>query len=118
MLQGALPGQVIRGAGDTFEMKMYFAELGDYHMINHVVEYGVDAGHQDGRAGPGRGTRRRNLGASARPAGANDGPLRQRRHRMAQAGRELSLVTLRLFRRVLGPALHRSASSLTASLAR
>jgi hypothetical protein len=42
MLRGALPGQVIRGAGDTFEMKMYFAELGDYHMINHVVEYEVD----------------------------------------------------------------------------
>jgi hypothetical protein len=25
--------------GDVFVMKMYFEELGEYHMINHVVEY-------------------------------------------------------------------------------
>ena len=39
MLRGTESGPVIRGVGDIFVMKMYFDELGDYQMINHVVEY-------------------------------------------------------------------------------
>jgi hypothetical protein len=29
----------IRGVGDVFVMRMYLTELGDYQMINHVVEF-------------------------------------------------------------------------------
>ena len=32
-------GTVIRGVGDVVVMRMYLTELGDYHMINHVVEF-------------------------------------------------------------------------------
>jgi hypothetical protein len=39
MLRDVVSGTTICGAGDVFMMKMYFEELGDYHMINHVVEY-------------------------------------------------------------------------------
>ncbi len=39
MLRGVVSGTVISGVGDVFVMKMYFSELGEYHMVNHVVEY-------------------------------------------------------------------------------
>ncbi|MDQ2813340.1 MAG: polyketide cyclase [Actinomycetota bacterium] len=39
MLREVASGTVIRGVGDVFVMRMYFTELGDYHMINHVVEF-------------------------------------------------------------------------------
>jgi hypothetical protein len=39
MLRGVVSGSVISGAGDVFVMKMYYSELGDYEMNNHVVEY-------------------------------------------------------------------------------
>lgn len=39
MVQGLVAGSTISGVGDVFVMKMYVDELGDYQMINHVVEY-------------------------------------------------------------------------------
>jgi hypothetical protein len=39
MVQGLVSGSTISGVGDVFVMKMYVDELGDYQMINHVVEY-------------------------------------------------------------------------------
>jgi uncharacterized protein YndB with AHSA1/START domain len=39
MLRGAVSADVISGLGDVFVMKMYFSEIGDYEMNNHVVEY-------------------------------------------------------------------------------
>jgi hypothetical protein len=39
MLRGVVSGAVIYGVGDVFVMKMYVDELGEYQMINHVVEY-------------------------------------------------------------------------------
>ena len=39
MLRGVVTGTAISGVGDVFVMKMYFDELGEYQMINHVVEY-------------------------------------------------------------------------------
>jgi hypothetical protein len=42
MVRGAVTTTPISGAGDVFVMKMYFAELGDYEMNNHVVEYELD----------------------------------------------------------------------------
>jgi hypothetical protein len=39
MLRAVVSGMAIGGVGDVFMMKMYFSELGDYHMINHVVEF-------------------------------------------------------------------------------
>jgi hypothetical protein len=39
MLRGVASGAVIGGVRDIFVMNMYFDELGDYQMINHVVEY-------------------------------------------------------------------------------
>ena len=39
MLQGVVSGTTISGVADVFVMQMYFEELGDYQMINHVVEY-------------------------------------------------------------------------------
>jgi hypothetical protein len=39
MVQGLAAGSTISGVGDVFVMKMYGDELGDYQMINHVVEY-------------------------------------------------------------------------------
>jgi hypothetical protein len=54
MLRGAVSTTMISGVGDVFVMKMYFSQLGDYEMNNHVVEY-----EQDRRIGwepePGRG---------------------------------------------------------------
>jgi len=54
MLQEVVSGTTICGVGDVFVMKMYFDELGEYHMINHVVEY--EPGRRIGwepEAGPG-----------------------------------------------------------------
>ena len=42
MLRGVASGTTICGVGDVFVMNMYFDELGDYQMINHVVEYQPD----------------------------------------------------------------------------
>jgi len=42
MLRGVVSGTTISGVGDVFVMQMYFDELGDYQMINHVVEYQPD----------------------------------------------------------------------------
>ena len=42
MLQGVVSGSRISGVGDVFVMKMYFTELGEYEMNNHVVEYEPD----------------------------------------------------------------------------
>jgi hypothetical protein len=39
MLRGVVSGTTISGVADVFVMQMYFEELGDYQMINHVVEY-------------------------------------------------------------------------------
>jgi len=41
-LRGAVSDATITGTGDVFVMKMYFPELGDYEMNNHVVEYEQD----------------------------------------------------------------------------
>jgi hypothetical protein len=42
MLRGAVTSARITGVGDVFVMRMYFAELGEYEMKNHVVEYEPD----------------------------------------------------------------------------
>jgi hypothetical protein len=42
MLRGVVSGTTISAVGDVFVMQMYFDELGDYQMINHVVEYQPD----------------------------------------------------------------------------
>ena len=42
MLRGAVTPTVISGAGDVFVMKMYYSEIGEYEMNNHVVEYEQD----------------------------------------------------------------------------
>lgn len=42
MVRGMVSGTTICGVGDVFVMQMYFDELGDYQMINHVVEYEPD----------------------------------------------------------------------------
>jgi hypothetical protein len=42
MLRGVVAGAAITGVGDVFVMKMYFTELGEYEMNNHVVEYEPD----------------------------------------------------------------------------
>ena len=39
MLREVASGTAICGVGDVFVMNMYFDELGDYQMINHVVTY-------------------------------------------------------------------------------
>ena len=39
MVRGLASGTVITGVDDSFTMKMYFHEIGDYEMINHIVEY-------------------------------------------------------------------------------
>jgi len=62
MLRGAVTTTPISGVGDVFIMKMYFSELGDYEMNNHVVEYEPDrrigwepeAGRGHPEAGAGR----------------------------------------------------------------
>jgi len=42
MLRGAGSTAVITGVGDVFVMKMYYSQIGDYEMNNHVVEYEQD----------------------------------------------------------------------------
>jgi hypothetical protein len=42
MLRGIVSGPAISGVGDVFLMKMYFEPLGDYVMINRVVQYKPD----------------------------------------------------------------------------
>ena len=64
MLRGAVTTAPVTGVGDVFIMRMYFSELGDYEMNNHVVEYEPDRrigwepeagrGHRDAGEAPGR----------------------------------------------------------------
>jgi uncharacterized protein YndB with AHSA1/START domain len=42
MLRAGGSNQVVTAIGDVFVMKMYFAEIGDYEMDNHVVAYEPD----------------------------------------------------------------------------
>jgi hypothetical protein len=42
MLRGAVTTSMITGVGDVFTMKMYYSELGDYEMNNHVIEFEPD----------------------------------------------------------------------------
>jgi hypothetical protein len=42
MLRGAASDGKITGVGDVFVMRMYFSQLGDYDMKNHVVEFEQD----------------------------------------------------------------------------
>jgi hypothetical protein len=39
MLQGAVSDELITGVGDVFVMRMYLEDVGDYLMINRVVDY-------------------------------------------------------------------------------
>ncbi|MGC2486275.1 MAG: hypothetical protein WA359_08530 [Acidimicrobiales bacterium] len=39
MLQSAVSDELITGVGDVFAMKMYLDDVGDYVMLNRVVEY-------------------------------------------------------------------------------
>src|ERR1022692_4245467 len=39
MLRAAVSRAVVSAVGDVFVMKMYYPELGDYEMDNHVVEF-------------------------------------------------------------------------------
>jgi hypothetical protein len=39
MLRGAVSDDVITGVGDIFSMRMYLEEVGDYVMMNYVVEF-------------------------------------------------------------------------------
>jgi hypothetical protein len=39
MLRGAVSKEMITGVGDVFSMKMYLDEVGDYVMMNYVVEF-------------------------------------------------------------------------------
>ncbi len=64
MLRGATSDAVISGVGDVFTMAMYYSDLGDYEMNNHVVEF-----EQDRRIGwepeAGRGHRTTAQGSTA-----------------------------------------------------
>jgi hypothetical protein len=42
MLRGAVTTRTVSGVGDVFTMRMFFSELGDYEMNNHVVEFEPD----------------------------------------------------------------------------
>jgi predicted RNase H-like HicB family nuclease len=42
MLRGAVSDGMITGVGDVFSMKMFMDEVGDYVMMNYVVEFEVD----------------------------------------------------------------------------
>jgi hypothetical protein len=42
MLRGAVSNEMITGVGDVFSMKMYMDEVGDYVMMNYVVEFEVN----------------------------------------------------------------------------
>jgi hypothetical protein len=59
MLRGAVTTAPVSGVGDVFIMRMYFRELGDYEMNNHVVEYELDSRigwePESGRGHPGAG---------------------------------------------------------------
>ena len=39
MLRGAMSDDVITAVGDVFSMKMYMEDVGDYVMMNYVVEF-------------------------------------------------------------------------------
>ena len=42
MLREAISGAPVRGVGDTFGMRMHNDHMGDYEMLNYVVEYEQD----------------------------------------------------------------------------
>jgi hypothetical protein len=39
MVRGVVSDGVVSGVGDVFVMSMYYSQLGNYEMNNHVVEY-------------------------------------------------------------------------------
>src|SRR5579862_2440268 len=39
MVRSATSTDIVAGVGDTFTMRMHNEEMGDYEMINHVVEF-------------------------------------------------------------------------------
>lgn len=43
MLRAAVAGTAISAPGQVFTMKMYNAEMGDYEVSNHVVEYELNS---------------------------------------------------------------------------
>jgi len=61
MLRGAVTSDSPIAEGDVFVMKMYFSEIGDYEMNDHVVEFEQDRriGWEpvDGAGHPNEGTR-------------------------------------------------------------
>jgi hypothetical protein len=42
LLRGATSSSVVSAVGDVFVMTMYYSEVGDYEMNNHVVEFERD----------------------------------------------------------------------------
>jgi hypothetical protein len=42
MVRGVVSAGAIADVGDTFVMQMHYSALGDYEMINHVVEFEPD----------------------------------------------------------------------------
>jgi epoxide hydrolase len=87
MLRGAVTTSMVSGAGDIFVMKMYYSELGDYEMNNHVVEY-----EEDRRIGwepePGRGHPR------AAPSGSGGARAGQRwSYQLTPDGPDATIVT-------------------------
>jgi predicted RNase H-like HicB family nuclease len=42
MLRGAVSNETITGVGDVFSMRMFMDEVGDYVMMNYVVEFEVN----------------------------------------------------------------------------
>lgn len=87
MLRGPVTPAIISGTGDVFVMKMYYSELGNYEMNNHVVEYEQDRGiGWEPAAGRGH------------PDAAPDGPESARwghrwRYRLSPDGPDATLVT-------------------------
>lgn len=78
MVRGpATDDAVLAGVGDIFVMKMHYPELGDYEMINHVVEYEPDrritwepeAGHGHPNAGSAKARWGQRWTYDLRPAG-------------------------------------------------
>lgn len=87
MVREAVTTEIVSGAGDIFVMKMYYSQLGDYEMNNHVVEY-----EPDRRIGwepePGRGHPR------AAPSGSGGARRGQRwSYQLTPDGPDATIVT-------------------------
>jgi hypothetical protein len=74
MVREVASGTVIGGVGDVFVMRMYFTELGGYHMINQwsSLSRGVGSAGRQRRAA---GTPTPSQELSARPGGVSGGRL-------------------------------------------